>query len=146
MLNLGGHEITLELPRMAVRYRLLGAWSSLGTSPSGIDAAMVCSAAIGLCWSGRNGPPTRLEEHRRDVVAYGEAVFEWLLGQGVPFGDIAAAIPAVAAHVERIAESLPREEAVQAAADPTGATGGSSTPSSSALEPSGSGIPSTSTG
>lgn len=132
----------MALPRMATRYRLIRAWASLGKSPDGVDVVALCAAAIGLCWDGPGGPALTLESRGRDVIRYGEDVLEWLLVHGRTVGAIVAEGRPL---LDQIAESLPREGAVQAAADPSEGTVASSTLSSSASASSGSEIPSTST-
>lgn len=134
----------MALPRMATRYRLLRAFAGLGDAPDGVDVLALCSAAIGLCWDGPGGPPVTLEQHRRDVLRYGEDVLDWLVTQ--QRRTVAQIVAEGRPLLDAVAESLPREEAVQAAADPSEGTGGTSTSSSSASASSGSEIPSTSTG
>lgn len=141
--TIAGREVAVTLPRMAWRLRVMGACGTLGEKPSTVDFAALCCAAIGLCWSGPGAPLSRFELLGRDPIRYGEAVLEELMASGVPLADV---FEPGRLLIDQIVASMPREEAVEAAAGPSGVTKGAPTPSSSPSASSGSVTPSTSTG
>lgn len=141
--TLAGKEIATALPRMAWRLRVLEACRTVGEKPSTLDFAALCCAAIGLCWTGPGAPLARFELHGRDPIRYGEAVLDELLAAAVP---LVAVFEPGRALIDQIVASMPREEAVEAAAHPSGVTMGAPTPSSSPSASPGSVTPSTSTG
>lgn len=133
--RLGGRDVPQALPPMLWRMRLLQTYND--TDAWG--QAAVYAAAIGLCWGAPDGPDPEFAKHRRDVLAYGEAVYDWLVEQGVALADIAQTGVAL---LQAIGETLPRQSEVDAAAVPSEATTGPSTASSSPSASPGTAIPS----
>ncbi len=136
--QLGALVVPLALPPMLWRYRIVHAWGD----EDPWSMAAIGAAIIGLCWGGPDAPEVSFAKHGRDVVSYGEVLYEVLLERGVTVKEMQNAANAL---IEVVADSLPRPEAIEAAAVPTGATKEPSTaPSSPSVSP-GTGTPSPAT-
>lgn len=137
--RLGEQDIACAMPPMLWRFRLLKAFVDVDEWSRGA----LYAAAIGMCWGGPDGPPEQLSRHRRDPIGYGELIFDWLLLQGATIAEITSA---GAALINLLGESLPQQEAIDAAADPSGATKEPSTAPSSPSESPGTATRSPATG
>lgn len=67
-------------------------------------------AALAFCWRGKHRPKVLLKAHGYDVLAFGGAVFDWLVEQGVPQGEI---LTAAGTALGVIYETIPSEEDVK---------------------------------
>ena len=130
-LTIGETTIAAKLPLFGDRFRLITAWQeSLTDSPDVDDFAAVSYAAVGLVWDDETPLDCpSLRECRRDVVAYGEAVFDALFRRG--FHDVAEIFQAGQLVREAIYESIPTAKEVEEAADPFEGPADSSTATTS---------------
>ncbi len=128
-----------RLPVMPRRMALITAYASSVDEERYHDTVCVCSAAIGLCWSGLNVGHWR-RDFGRDLIDYGEAVQDALMKRGVDFGDIDEAGRDL---LFRIIESIPsqaevdeeREDFTDRRPDDSDETPAAESPAAEAVEP-----------
>lgn len=143
-IRIGDQEVPGQLPLMGDRFRLIGARArslgyggdkddddvvpALDADPSAHSA--VCCAALAVCWKGEPldlRVPFRALRH--DIVEFGEVAFDALYRAG--FRDTGELLTAGKALLIEISESIPSDDEVKEAADPTEAQGeGSTAPTS----------------
>lgn len=117
-LTIGATTIAAKLPLFGNRFRLISAWqTALTDEPDVDDFAAVSYAAIGLVWDDETPLDCpSLRECKRDVVAYGESVFDALFRRG--FHDVAEIFEAGQLVRQEIYDSIPTASEVEEAADP----------------------------
>ena len=117
-LTIGETTVAAKLPLFGDRFRLINAWQqALTGNPDVDDFAAVSYAAVGLVWDDEKPLDCPgLRECRRDVVAYGEAVFDALFRRG--FHDVTEIFEAGQLVRQAIYESIPTVKEVEEAADP----------------------------
>jgi hypothetical protein len=128
-----------RLPLMGDRERVVSAkYVSLGYRPGDdspseaaipADAVLAEIAALGLCWPDSDPLGIRsLRDHRRDVIAYADEVYDALRSRGLRARAILEAAHEV---YGALVASIPTESEVQAALDPTEAPAAPSTSATS---------------
>lgn len=87
------------------------------------DVLTLGMAALGLSWRGSKLAVPSLRSLKHDVMAYGDEVYDALFAMRFKGDELGTA---AGLCLKKIQDSLPTEEEVTAAADPTKAPGGSS--------------------
>jgi hypothetical protein len=136
-LAIGDQVLPGKLPLMPQRYQMIAAAHELSeearasrgkrgrhTGGAEYELGLVLVAFVGACWAGDPLDCPSLRQHRYDVVAYGEGVMDSLIRMGF---DPATVMRAGRAVHEQVVASMPTEEEIEEAADPTGAPAGAST-------------------
>tara|TARA_R110002020_G_scaffold364704_2_gene576996 strand:- start:253 stop:657 length:405 start_codon:yes stop_codon:yes gene_type:complete len=117
-LMIGAKSIPAKLPLFGARFRLISAFQDTikGDETNVDDFAALGHAAIGLVWAGDPLDCLSLRECNRDMVEFGEHVFDALVRLG--FHDIGELFKAGEAARKEIYDSIPTAEEVEEAADP----------------------------
>lgn len=133
-------EVPAREPNLVEAMRLQEARNKAVERQSGTELLCVYAANIGMLWKGAHprGPDDEprlrplqiwpLHKFDHDIQRFGEAVFLELTRRQIRDADI---LEAGGQLFERTLASVLTDEDVEKAADPTGAEGGSSTPSTS---------------
>ncbi len=99
-------ETPVNLPKsFTTRIDLLTAW---GDSPNRQQLARLCAATVALCLD-IGKPAPKYNTATGDVMAYGAAALDWLVGQGITPTAIYKRGPLL---VEDLSESIPTESEV----------------------------------
>lgn len=110
--QIGTHAVELKAPASFMLRREVA--MAVGGSP----LRAMC-AALGVCW-GAKPLRAKLADHKYDVLGFGGAVFDELMGLGLPEADIYAA----AGEALRLCIDAPTEDGVARAEGFTGSPTG----------------------
>jgi hypothetical protein len=119
VLEIKKQSLNFRLPLFGDRFRLVVAFQQaiIDGQPDPEDFAAIHFAALGMCWNESLPLDCRsFRDCKRDVIDYGEAVFDSLFRLG--FKDRMELFNAGVKAREQIFESIPTEQEVEESADP----------------------------